>query len=227
MTTRNAPRISINKLGEYLTANPIRRRSIIKAQKNPPDAIVARYKKGYPILEEYFITRNADVLFDGAEALRSEVASSDWVAGDNSNTADAIESFIDIAHQLPLGECEIFSSDGHEFVPLVMSGVAISVRPEFFVKQIRNGRSYIGALKFHWIRDVSSALGEGGGTYVSTALYQYLLEHNPTDNQPDHRLCFSIDLFRKEAWEAPATYRRLKTHLEAACEEIALRWDSV
>ena len=27
--------------------------------------------------------------------------------------------------------------------------------------------------------------------------------------------------------EAPASYRRLRSHLEAACEEIALRWDSL
>ena len=224
---RNTPRISINKLGEYLTANPIRRRSIIKAQKNPPDAIVARYRKGYPILEQYFLTRNPDVLYDGAESLRAELPTSDWVAGDNANTADAMENFVDILDKLPLDECEVVPTDDKEFSPLMLSGVAVSVRPDFFVKQSRKGRNYLGALKFHWTRDDASTLGDGGGIYVATALHQYLTEFYQGDVVVDHKLCFSIDLFRKAAWEAPIAHRRLKTHLEAACEEIALRWDNL
>ncbi len=227
MPFRTSPRISINKLGEYLTANPLRRRSIIKGQKNPPDVVVARYRKGYPILEQYFATRDPDVLYDGAEALRAEVPATDWAAGDNSSTADAMDSFVDILDQLPLDDCEVIATTGEEFAPLMMSGVAVSVRPDFYVRQTRRGRDYIGALKFHWIKDDASTLGEDGGTYVATALYQYLLDHGPDGVTPDHKLCFSIDLFRQSAWEAPISYRRLRTHLEVACEEIALRWDTV
>lgn len=42
-TQRSEPRKSANKLGEYMTATPSRRRRIIKDQKRPKDFIVPRY----------------------------------------------------------------------------------------------------------------------------------------------------------------------------------------
>ncbi len=41
-SVRDTPRISLNKLGEYMTASPSRRRSIVRDQKRPKDAIVAQ-----------------------------------------------------------------------------------------------------------------------------------------------------------------------------------------
>jgi hypothetical protein len=224
---RNSPRISVNKLGEYLIANPVRRRAIIKGQKNPPDVVVARYRKAYPILDQYFQTRDPNVIYDGAEALRAEAATSDWIANDNANTATALESFVDTVDQLPIDDCDIQLVLSDEFPPIIMGGVAVSIRPDFYVKQSRRGQNYVGALKFHWTKDDGSELGESGGTYVATALHQFLLEHPEVGFTADYRLSYSVDVFRQSAWEAPPSFRRLRTHLEAACEEIALRWETV
>ena len=224
---RISPRISLNKLGEYLTANPVRRRSIIKGQKNPPDVVVARYRNAYPVLDQFFESRESDVLYDGADRWRNEPSATDWEASDNTSTADALESFIETLDQLPIDDCEILPAYSEEHQPLMLSGVRVSVRPDYLIRQNRRGRDYIGALKFHWVRDDASTLGQDGGTYVATGLYQFLLANPPDGFQPDHRLCFSVDVFRRSVWEAPSSYRRLRSHLEVACEEIALRWDSV
>ena len=42
---RQAPRISVNKLGEYMTATPLRRRRIVLDQKRPKTFIFARYRE--------------------------------------------------------------------------------------------------------------------------------------------------------------------------------------
>ena len=40
---RETPRVSVNKLGQYLTATPANRKRIIHGQKNPPDPQYLRY----------------------------------------------------------------------------------------------------------------------------------------------------------------------------------------
>jgi hypothetical protein len=42
---RETPRISVNKLAEYMVATPARRRGIIRDQKVKRDFIVARYQQ--------------------------------------------------------------------------------------------------------------------------------------------------------------------------------------
>ena len=225
--SRNDPRISINKLGEYLTANPVRRRAIIKTQKNPPDVIVARYRNAWPILDQFFASRDPDTLYNGADHWRGEEPETDWQASDFASTADALEVFVDTIDQLPIEDCEIVPVHNDEHAPLMLAGVRVSIRPDYIIKQTRRGRDYIGAIKFHWTKDEASALRQDGGTYVATGLLQYLMASTPSGYTPDHRLCFSVDVFRKSVWEAPSSFRRLRSHLEVACEEIALRWDSL
>jgi hypothetical protein len=224
---RNSPRISVNKLGEYMTAHPVRRRAIIKGQKDPSPAIVPRYRRAFPVLEQFFASSDPSVVYEAADRLANGDFSSDWDADDSRNTAEGLEAFMDIIDQLPLDDCEIVRPDTDEFPKIRMGGVDVSVRPDFWIKQTRRGRDYVGAFKFHWTKDDKMALGESGGTYVATTLHQFLSDHGPGFGSPDHRLCFSVDVFRREVWVAPTSYLRLSTHLVAACEEIALRWDTL
>ena len=45
-SSRKAPRISVNKLGEYMTATPLRRRRIIQDQKRPKAFISPPLQRG-------------------------------------------------------------------------------------------------------------------------------------------------------------------------------------
>ena len=68
---RANPRMSLNKLGEYLTAAmPGRRRTIIKEQRKPKDFIVARYAQAEQAIKEYFTTHKPST-----DQLRRAIAS--------------------------------------------------------------------------------------------------------------------------------------------------------
>lgn len=224
---RKTPQISINNLGLYLGANPVRRRAIITDQKYPTEPPVTMPCTFTSSLVQYFSSRDPHVLYDAADALRGAPTGSEREASDNVRTAEAMENFVDILDLLPIDDCEVLSFDSLDFGPVMMSGVAVGVHPEFMVRHTRGGRECIGALKFHWSENQECAFEGSSGLCVATVLYQYLIDFPLTEYTPDPRVCIAIDLFGKAAWSAPASNHCLKTDLEAACEEIALHWEGL
>lgn len=51
---RAVPRISLNKLGEYMNASASRRKRIIAEQREPKTFIVARYTDAMDVICDYF-----------------------------------------------------------------------------------------------------------------------------------------------------------------------------
>jgi hypothetical protein len=41
---------------------------------------------------------------------------------------------------------------------------------------------------------------------------------------PDHKLCFSVDVFGGKAHATPNTYKKKLDYIQSSCEEVALRW---
>jgi hypothetical protein len=81
-------KFSVNKLGEYLTANPSRRKRIIKDQKNPKGFIVIRYKDARKALVDFFANGKGDKKYIEAKirdiidkTVRSKLMEQDKVDG--------------------------------------------------------------------------------------------------------------------------------------------------
>ncbi len=222
----NQPHISVNKLGEYLTANPVRRRSIIKSQKEPSPAVVPLYQKAFPILERFFALGDLDLIHKGIEKLRTKSPKSEWESNDNSNTALALERFMQFHAQLNLSACSIQRADQQEQSKLGIGGVAVSVRPDFYLRFERRKQPFIGALKFHWTKNDDHQLTQEGGIYVATTLHHFLEGVHADTLKPSLEHCFSIDVFRQAIRTAPKGYKRTRSNIVAGCEEIALRWNA-
>lgn len=223
------PRISANKLGEYLIqTNPIRRRSIIKDQKlgNPPAQ--PRYRKALMPIRDVL----ANSAFDPApaqsaiESLRTEPRGTDWVNDDNSKTADALEHFLHITGEFPLAGFT-YSLGSHQAPKLTLGGVEISVRPDIILTGRYGGREIVGGIKFHYTVDENKALGNQGGKYVATLVRQWLAEYGPQDRHPHQNFCLSVDVFQEQVIAAPAAYDRLYQRIRVGCEEIVLHWADI
>jgi hypothetical protein len=220
---RKTPRISLNKLGEFLTTpSPVRRRAILRDQKygNPP--AVPRYRQAIDPIENFLLTRNAASLRQAAQRIRQIPPTSDWTADDNQNTADALEAFLAMADRLPM-DTATFQRGDNTSAKFLIAGVEISMRPEFFIRFTKKNTDYIGALKIHFIRTESSALSEKGSQYVATVLHQWL-ESRFDNPVPSRAHCFSMDVFRQSIVSAPQSFSKRMEDVTAACEEIAVRW---
>lgn len=221
----NQPRISVNKLGEYLTANPVRRRSIIKSQKEPSPAVVPLYQKALPILERFFVSGDLNLMHKDIEKLRTKEPKSEWDGDDNSNTALALEMFTKFHAQLDLSDCSIHKADPQEQSKLGIGGVDVSVRPDFYLRFEKRRQAFIGALKFHWTKSDDHQLTQEGGIYVAATLHHFLEHFHANNLKPSLEHCFSIDVFRQAIRTAPKGYQRIRNNIIAGCEEIALRWN--
>ena len=222
-------RISANKLGEFLvTSNPVRRRRIISDQKNPNGAAVPRYRLAMDPIDTYLQSGGveANAVLTVIDQLRNQEGGSDWVLDDRKNTAEALDCFLDLSSRLPLDDVEYLRGDTDP-PKLSISGVDVSVRPDFLIFFQRRGVQCVGAVKFHFIKSEESALEQRGSEYVATLLQRWLNIHGPRNKRPMHTHCFSVDVFRGTIVAAPGSFVRRMAEMEAACEEIAARWPSI
>lgn len=221
------PRISVNKLGEYLVATASRRRAIIKGQKHPSDFIVARYHEAAAVIKEFILNGGTDLSFLDAAVLRlnSMKASSAWTAQDKKLSIEAIEAFKLVWPKLDLTMFQ-FEEGPNSPSPIVLEGVEVSVRPEILlVGKRRDGSSSSGALKIYLAKSFPFE-GEAGN-YVATAVHLYMTDVLRPGNFPEPSACIVLDVFGGNLFVAPKAFKRRRDDISAACQEISRGWVAV
>lgn len=222
--TRTAPRISVNKLGEYMTATPLRRRRIISDQLRPKAFIVPRYTEAQAAITRYLVGGMCDKALLAAEIERLDLAPSatQWEAQRKRLCAEAIQRFLDLADEIDVSG-QTLTAGGNDPRRLQFGGLEISVRPEVIVREnCRSKEPACGAIKLFFSKTVP--LNPDGGEYIATLVHQFV-DTGIESGQTDPRLCQVIDIFGGRVFSAPrATARRLRD-LSAACEEIVRAWE--
>jgi len=219
------PRISLNKLGEYMTAaTPSRRKRIVSDQQTPQPFIVARYKDAREAIVDFIVSGMGDRagLFSLANRLRRSREGSEFAISDRIASADAIVSFIQAVDDIALGDCIAVAMPGTSSEGMSISGVYVSVRPDIYLRNWVTGE-IVGALKLHFPK--TSPLSSAGAEYVATAMRVYMEREKGCLNF-DHRKCFVVDVPTASVTIAPKAHVRKMKDIEAACEEIAIRWAS-
>ncbi len=221
---RNEPRISVNKLGEYLVAAPVRRRRIIADQKRPSDFIVTRYREATEAMIAFLESGATEdsIIERAVEALTRRPVNSEFQEQDRDLSIEALLSFLDMADLIALDGLQCRRGDA-EPPRLSMAGVWISVRPEIILTGAnRSGGDSVGLLKLYLVK--SYPLSDNAGGYVGTILHQYASDHLDSLGVVDHRLCQALDVFAQRIHTAPRSYRRRLNDIEAACQEISRAW---
>lgn len=222
-------RISANKLAELLiTPNPVRRGRIVHDQKYPNGAIVPLYRNAFAPIEDYLKNgRNRQDLITAANRLRDNREGTEWAIDDRWNTAEALELFADIAEGL-LTEDGITYTRGDNNAPkLSISGIDVSVRPDFIVNFTKRGVRHTGAIKLYFVKNKDKALTRQGSEYVSALLYRWLEENAPDGVKPSYAHCLSVDVFRQTTAQAPRSNTRRMQEISMACQDIAYRWPHI
>lgn len=216
----SVPKISLNKLGEYMNATPARRRRIIEDQIAPKEFIATRYSDARESIVDCIAGKiSEDQLTQIAEDLRNKEYDSKFTTQDKNLSADAIDSFLEISDQIP--EYYKFEKvSANEKSTLKISGVDISIRPDAYIKNDNN--EVVGALKLHFPK--SNPLTTASGEYVATALKTFIQED--AKNPIDHKLCIVVDVPSSSVIFALKAGKKRMIDIEAACEEIGAQWKS-
>jgi len=220
------PQISVNKLAEYLsTKSPSRRKQIIKDAKDPQKLKVTRYGDPKKALVEY-LANNQDkkIIADAITGLQTKSATTSFQDNDKKNSILALESF-EKMNPIDLKDCKIEIYKGNN-EKVELSEINISVNPDAIIRKVKDGKKYIGGVKFHISKSfaLNTESQESVGVILKIFLEKYVAEDDET---VDPNLCFSLDIFNNSCLHAPKAFiSRLKI-VEAACEEIKNRWQTV
>ncbi|MDC0712229.1 hypothetical protein POL68_27425 [Stigmatella sp. ncwal1] len=220
---RESPRVSVNKLGEYLTATPSRRKRIIHDQKHPCDPQYLRYPEAAQAITEFLCQGlNGGVLRDYQERFFTTVPESDFEAQRLHLCSEALDRFAALVPFLEL-EDTVLSAVGTEPPVLEVAGVTINVRPEVVLQgEDRHGQPTVGLLKLYFSK--WHPLDERSGQYIATLLQSFAEQHLNRLGPVDPRRIRVVDVFAGAVFNAPrSTFRRLQD-VERACEEIGALW---
>jgi hypothetical protein len=220
--TRATPRISITKVAEYLVATAGRRQTILRDQKYPPAFKAGRFRDAYLALGDILVAGSGVRGIDAQIAeWRSRVPSKRFQAECLANCIDALTAF----------KAFVARGDfaGMTFVPGVtgayreLGGVDLSARPEVLI-----GGGSPGAMKIYLGK--TSPLTEdvrgrpGSSSYAATALNLWA-EKTFSSALPERSIV--VDVFAGKIFRAPKSQRNRRADILAACQEIAVMWNSV
>ncbi|MBD3616710.1 MAG: hypothetical protein HUJ22_09055 [Gracilimonas sp.] len=223
---RKKPRISINKLGEYMTGTPFNRKTIITEQKKPPVFKSAYYQFAELAIVSFLssINKNISSLDNSINELQSFRPSKGYQRSKNRSNIEAITSFKN-AYQ-GLSDLSQYSiKRGSQKVPkLKVGGVNISIRPELILTTKNDDdNNDVGVIKLYFSKN--SPLDEETGNYISTATHQWV-EKNlvSTELNAPHHMTLVYDVFSGKIFTPPRSFIKRRKDIEAACEEIYLMW---
>lgn len=216
----NKPRISLNKLGEYLTATPSRRKRIIEDQQDPKPFITKRYGAAREQIVDFLASNMADdsIILQAAKNLKIPSGGTDFVEQDRAASSEAIHSFLEASEKLNLDGLVVEPVSPSESSTMDVAGVTISMRPDAILKDKVTGEVK-GCVKLHFPK--TTPLDAQGGEYVATALRVHL-GNNSTAVDPNK--CLVVDVPTKQVYSAPKAFKRKMNDIAAACEEIDVRW---
>lgn len=223
---RKTPRISVNKLAEYLsTSSSTRRKKIISDSKYPVKFISILYKDARNGIKSY-LSDGRDVI-----AIQDEISRLKKKKPLNDNQKrDAINSIAALEHLLKtkLSKLDGLAISDHDEKSklLPIAGVGVSVDLDLIVRRKTDSGLFVGAMKLHIIKN--NSLKSEGQKIVAMLLHKYAEDHIvATGEKAKHSLCLSYDVFSRNLECCPNSYIRGWAQIEDACEEIAARWDSI
>ena len=214
------PRISVNKLAEYMEANPYRRKQIIHDAKFPETFIVTRYGDSRPVIKDFLSGRiNAEEVRRKQGEIRDYIPKSDFEVNDQKNCIESLDRLLN-ADLNYFKDCIISETSGNLIIQ--MNGLDVSINPDLSVEKMIKGIVHKGAIK---IAIAKSALTESAQSVVAVMVWLYVTNYMLEANQKaSPKLCCSYDVFNNSFCFCPASYKTRLRHVEHACEEIVSRW---
>jgi len=223
----NTPRISVNKLAEYVVSKGARQRQILRDQKFPQDFKVTYYREASEAIAKCIASNLEDISSLELALKILEQQSPEKIGAQRRVTAnvDAIETFMSMMDNIELmGATPTLGA--HAPQKLMKQNVEISVRPEIILRgKGKSKKSLVGAMKLHFPR--TFPLNAESASYVSAITYEYSHSHLAGEEEAHGPYCMVIDIGSKAVYPGiKSTVQKLKD-VAAECRNIAGLWPTI
>lgn len=222
----NAPRISLNKLCEFMTASIPRQRRILRDQKFPADYLRVFYREAQEAVASCIASGLEDVVAVERQIDILNQKSPDTVGAQRrlASNVDALESFLRMLDSVDLSGAQprLAPNDAPK---LMVRNVQISVRPEILLSTEGRSGPLVGAVKLHFPR--TNPLNEQAAGYVSAVLQEWCAVHMQDEGQASGPLCCVADIGSETFYGGVRATRQRMRDIEEACETIAALWPTI
>lgn len=222
---REEPRISINKLAEYLTCTPRKRNTIVKEQKRPPTFKAYYYQPSHDAIVNFLSSRGShySIITDAMDELKKTPIENDYQEHRVSTNLEALKIFSTTFSDALDLEGKTIKKGEFDPPKLVVEDVDVSVRPELIT--YRNDTTQkVGAIKLYFKKN--DPLKSQPGNYAATALHKWVKD-NPASASTNSAPCkdaIIYDVFSAKTISAPTAHINREKDIAAACTEIHAMW---
>ena len=222
----NAPRISLNKLCEFMTASIPRQRRIIRDQKFPSDFMRVYYREAQEAVAACIASELDDtaIVERQIDVLNQQAPDTVGTQRRLASNVDALECFLAMLDEINLGGATP-SLGANDAPKLQIRNVAVSVRPEIILRSENRNGPIVGAMKIHFPK--THQLNEQSAGYVSAMLQEWAQVHMQDEGEVSGVLCGVVDVGGQSFYEGVRATRQRLRDLEDACETIAAIWPTI
>lgn len=225
----NEPRISVNKLAEYMVSKAARQRRILRDRKYPdPDFQMGMYHREASeaisrfLISDQISTENID---NQMQIIKQQTPDKIGTQRRLNANIEAMERFLDMLDDFDFGEATAFLGE-HAPEKLTFHNVKVSVRPEIILRGTKKGKKVVGAVKLHFPKGFG--MDEDAAGFVSAAVNEYCVRHVAQDDEKVlHEYCQVFDIGSGTVFAGvKATKNRLKDIAET-CQNIEAIWSTL
>src|SRR5260370_9353915 len=191
---RDEPRISVNKLAQYVTSRATRQNQILRTAKFPPEYITMYYRDAGEAIAGFLAGGMIEfgILDNSVSALSQKVAGNVYETRRIAGNIDAIETFSNLLDDIDFGTATA-KLGAQKASHLILNGVQISVRPEVTLhSKSKSGEALVGGIKLHFPK--TEPMDEEQANFVSALMNAFCKDHLWRDGAPFPGHCMVIDL---------------------------------
>jgi hypothetical protein len=215
------PRLSLNSLASYASANARTRRRILNEAKYPPDFKLIYYGDASTAISRFLLDRSYSLEDAAARNLLKE-AKDPKEAAKRDNNALAVKRFAKLGPTLAFDGLE--TDRGPKEGKLVVAGVTVSVRPEIVLAGEYRAAGCFGLLKLHFSKTVPT---DEAGAGIAGAVLKRFSDGICDGRRVHERHLVLIDVFASTVHLAPKAIVTRGHELEAICGEIGAIWPTI
>lgn len=221
------PKVSVNRLADYMAASEQVKRSMLTSFKYPAIARVVQHNDARSIIANHLCSPNrteADLRAD-LDDLEGRLCDSQFESDTLDHNCDYLRRFLATMGRMGLPAADYAPTD--RLPADELNGTKVTFWPQAVVSRVtRRNTRRVGTLMLRYAKNRS--LSAEVGLWESAFMFGYLTSR-PLDevSRPDKALCLTVDCYEGVAHQAPgdAVYRYKEMH--AACGGIAERWAAV
>jgi hypothetical protein len=223
------PRISVNKLAEYMVSKAARQRKLLKDRKYPDEdfSIGMYHREAVEAVSRYLASDqlSTDGIDNQIAIIKQQEPASIGAQRRLTSNIEAMERFLGMLDDFDFKDAEP-ELGAHSPPKLTFHGVEISVRPEIILRGKLKGKKVVGGVKLHFPKGFEMTTETAG--YVSAATQEYCKRHIAGDDEVVyHEYCQVFDVGSGQVFAGvKATKARLKD-IEDTCQNIAAIWASI